>query len=76
MTTIPHHEGFFWAKWRIADEGTVEGDILTPCDDWQVVNVYENGPSPKHPEWLRVMVPGVQSSQSVENFFWGSEVCR
>ena len=68
---VPAKPGFYWAKWRIADDGTVEGDDLTPSDVWEVVHVTENTSDKSHPEYLRVSVSGVQRGQALENFFWG-----
>lgn len=70
-SATPMKTGFYWAKWRIADEGTKEGDELTPSDQWEVVHVFENIADTEDPEYLRVEVPGVERSQSLENFFWG-----
>lgn len=67
--TTPSRPGFYWAKWKIADAGTREGDDLTPSDRWEVVEVWENGPP--GPEMLRVHVGGVEHGQSLENFYWG-----
>jgi hypothetical protein len=68
---IPTQPGHYWAKWRIADDGTREGDELTPSDQWEVVQVVKNGGDPDGPEFLMVSVPGVEQSQLRENFFWG-----
>lgn len=68
---IPRKEGFYWAQWRIADEGTPEGDEQTPSTTWEVVFVFENCSDTDDPEWLKVLVPGQSKSQSLENFFWG-----
>lgn len=68
----PKAEGFYWAKWKIADDGTVGADdgALDP-NRWEVVDVFRNhlGDDPAG-RW-RVLVPGVQRSQSLENFYWG-----
>lgn len=70
----PTAEGFYWAKWRIADEGTPEGEQQTPSDSWEVVDVYENSADEKSPEHLRVHVSGQPRSQSLGNFIWGPQV--
>ena len=64
--TVPTAPGHYWAKWKIADDGTADEAEFTPSDRWEVVEVlYDpNGP-------LRVFVPGVEASQAIENFFWG-----
>jgi len=67
----PTREGFYWAKWRIADDGTREGEELTPSDDWEVVYLFENSQDEASDERFMASVPGVERSQSVENFFWG-----
>lgn len=67
----PTKEGFYWAKWKIAEAGTREGDDLTPSDEWEVMHVVENGGDPQDPEYFLVMVPGVEQWQSRENFYWG-----
>lgn len=67
----PTKEGFYWAKWKIADAGTREGDDLTPSDKWEVVEVWENCNDKSNPEYLRVSVCGVERGQSLENFVWG-----
>lgn len=70
MSSTPTKTGFYWAKWKIADEGTREGDELTPSDRWEVVEVCDNyGDDPRN--YLRVSVSGVFMSQSIENFYWG-----
>ena len=68
--STPKRPGFYWAKWKIANRGTKEGDELTPSDRWEVVEVWENGgEDPRN--YLRVSVPGVENAQLLENFFWG-----
>jgi len=70
--TFPKRAGFYWAKWLSADRGTEHGSTLTPSGDWDVVYVYENGFDPKETEFLRVLVVGVEQSQSLKNFEWGA----
>jgi len=67
----PSKAGFYWGKWKIASEGTIEGDLLTPSDEWEVMHVVENCLDESSPEYLMVMVPGVEKAQAVDNFFWG-----
>lgn len=69
--STPKSEGFYWAKWRIADDGTPEGDEQTPSDKWEVVDVFVNCVDHTDPEWLRVHVSGQSHGQSIENFIWG-----
>lgn len=70
----PTEPGFYWGKWKIADDGTVEGDELTPSDEWEIVQVFRNCLDTSNSEYLRVSVCGVEKSQSLENFFWGNKV--
>lgn len=85
MAGIPDREGFFWARWKIAADGT---DACPKCghehstwereggpDEWEVVQVVENA-NADHPEHLMVQVLGVARWQSTEDFFWGDEVRR
>lgn len=69
---VPKTEGFYWAKWRIADDGTKEGDELTPSNEWEVVQLV-NGGSIDEPHFY-ASVPGVEKVQSIENFIWGKIV--
>jgi hypothetical protein len=69
--TAPKKAGHYWAKWRIANDGTKEGEELTPSDTWEVVQVFENSLDETDDDHLMVSVPGVTKSQSVENFVWG-----
>ena len=68
---VPALAGFYWAKWRIADEGTPEGDEQTPSDKWEVVEVFENGIDEAGVVFLMASVPGQAKPQSLENFCWG-----
>lgn len=61
----PTKPGFYWAKWRIADDGTRDGGELTPSSKWEVVEVHEDT------HGLAVFVAGVEQPQAVDNFFWG-----
>jgi hypothetical protein len=70
MAAIPKSPGWWFAKWRIADDGTREGDELTPSDRVECVEVFENCNDPDSTKYLRVSVSGVAESQSIENFFW------
>jgi hypothetical protein len=71
--TVPTKPGFYWAKWRIAEDDTpAELAATLPCDTWGVVEVFENYIGEKHDnEKFRVAVPGVRESQLLENFIWG-----
>jgi hypothetical protein len=72
MTETPTRPGFYWAKWRIASDGTPEADELTPSDKWEVVEVFENCIDPDDDEHLMVSVPGVAKGQALDAFVWGS----
>lgn len=66
----PTKPGFYWGKWRIADESekSAEYETYLPDDTWEVMDVFENDVSG---EDLRVQISGVEHSQSIENFIWG-----
>lgn len=69
----PTRPGHYWAKWRIANDGTPEGDEQTPSDVWEVVQVFENCIDNTSDEYLMVNVPGQTKAQSIENFYWSKE---
>lgn len=71
MAEAPTKPGFYWAKWRLCDEGTDDEADFTPSDTWEVVDVFVNCVDRDDPEHLRVFVSGVARGQAVENFFWG-----
>jgi hypothetical protein len=75
MEALPKAAGFYWGKWRIKDEGTVDEDE-SPGDEWEVMHVVVNCIDEDDPEYLMVMVPGVAKWQSIENFVWGERVWR
>src|SRR3954467_5349847 len=68
---VPRKAGFYWAVWLTPSPGTREGTELAPSSEWEVVYVFENGVSAHDREYLRVLVTGVEQSQSLENFRWG-----
>lgn len=72
---LPRAAGFYWGKWRIKAEGTVDEDE-SPSDEWEVMHVVENCIDADDPEYLMVMVPGVSTWQPLENFHWGEAVRR
>lgn len=64
----PSQPGFYWATWTSAGPGTREGPVAG--EGWIVVQVFENA-NPSEADHLRVLVPGVEAGQSVEDFVWG-----
>lgn len=71
--TEPAVPGFYWAKWRVADQGCTETaayEAFLPLNTWDVVEVFKNM-NFDITDALRVFVSGVADSQSLENFFWG-----
>ncbi|RWH52267.1 MAG: hypothetical protein E5V72_01465 [Mesorhizobium sp.] len=78
MSKMPMKPGYYWAKWRIAAEGTVEGDELTPSDFWEIVQVNENDPNwernPAEDMALSVSLSGVSETQWRDCFVWGDFV--
>ena len=79
MNQLPTKPGYYWAKWRIPAPGTHEGELQTPADHWEVVQVnanrddWENDPTAD--EALSVSVPGVRETQWPDCFVWGEIVC-
>lgn len=71
---VPIEPGYYWAKWRIAAEGTHEGEEQTPSNTWEIVQVNENGDDPEDSEYLSVSVPGVRETQWRDCFIWGEFV--
>lgn len=67
----PTEPGYYWAKWRIASDGTHEGDELTPSDEWEIVQVNQNSSDPSDREYLSVSVSGVRETQWPDCFVWG-----
>lgn len=74
----PRKPGYYWAKWRIPAEGTHEGDLMTPSDTWEIVQVNDNTSdwesNPDDDEALSVAVPGVGETQWRDCFVWGDFV--
>lgn len=77
---IPLKPGYYWAKWRIAADGTHEGDDLTPSDIFEIVQVNWNylgwEENPAEDEALSVSVPGVRETQWRDCFVWGEFVAN
>lgn len=74
MHPTPTRPGYYWAKWKIASPGTLEGDELTPSNTWEVVQVWQNSVDPNSDEPLGVSVPGVRETQWPDQFFWGLRI--
>ncbi|RUV07980.1 hypothetical protein EOA79_02510 [Mesorhizobium sp. M1A.F.Ca.IN.020.03.2.1] len=64
---IPDKAGFYWAKWRIPEDGTDDEEHFVAVDWWEVVEVHDSlgGDEP-----LRASIAGVRQTQSLENFVW------
>lgn len=72
---MPTEPGFWWAKWKIADEGTRDfSELDLSVNGWEPVEVVENCLDPTNDEYLKVSVGGVEMSQCPENFFWGPKI--
>jgi hypothetical protein len=75
---MPLAPGYYWAKWRIPAEGTLEGDQLCPSDKWEIVQVNTNrldwADDPSDLEALSVSVCGVREDQWRDCFVWGDKV--
>lgn len=67
----PTKPGYYWAQWRKAVSGTRDAAELTPSDDWEPVQVFENALDDQHPEYLMVEVGGVERAQGLDCFVWG-----
>ena len=67
---LPSEAGFYWAKWRIAAEGTRDEDDFIPSDDWEVVEVFQNSFDKNEEDHFLVHVCGVEKGQSIKDFFW------
>lgn len=73
----PSKPGFYWALWTNAADGTKEGDQLTPAQEWEVVEVWENllgepceADTYHGVEKWAVSVCGVEQTQWLDNFIW------
>lgn len=67
---VPKEPGWYFAKWKIASEGTRNGDDLTPSDELECVRVVVNTVDQEDDEHLMVEVGGVEQWQALENFYW------
>lgn len=77
-SSMPMKPGYYWAKWKIASDGTHEGDELTPSNTWEIVqvnvNVVDWEDDPSESEALSVAVTGVRETQWRDCFVWGVKV--
>lgn len=75
----PTKPGYYWAKWRIPADGTHEGELLCPSDEWGIVEVWANtiywDRYPTADEAFGVSIPGVRETQWADCFVWGEFVC-
>jgi hypothetical protein len=72
----PTKPGYYWAQWRKAVLGTRNAAELTPSDDWEPVQVFENALDDQHPEYLMVEVGGVERAQGLDCFIWGDSISQ
>lgn len=72
MRMTPTKPGFYWALWLTAAPGTHEGSELTPAQELEIVEVWENflgEPCEADAcEKFGVSVTGVRETQWLENF--------
>jgi hypothetical protein len=71
MAELPTKAGFYWAKWKIAADGTRDIEDFQASDRWEVVEVVVNHIDRDNPEHLLVSVSGVERGQPLDGFFWG-----
>ena len=79
---MPEKPGYYWAKWKIAADGTHEAEHLTPAKEFEIVQVNANCSDWKtmkpnraeYDERLSVAVPGVRETQWPQDFVWGDFV--
>lgn len=69
----PIAPGYYWAKMLKVDPGTRDGKDAID-GGWEVVNVFEDTLDVMDREHLAVFVPGIETSQSLDNFEWGARV--
>lgn len=70
----PDRPGHYWAKLVHPSQMPLGEDWRSA--DWEVVSVDINDPcgSQGDPEYLSVLVPGVEPTQWVDDFVWGPRV--
>lgn len=69
--SAPTKEGFYWAKWMIADDHLPEP--YAPFKTWEPVEVYLNDDGEK-PAELRVCIVGHDFNQALDCFHWGDRI--
>jgi hypothetical protein len=70
----PSSPGFYWARQIAVDPGTRDEDEFEPLARFEPVDVFENHYDENAPDRLRVLVPGIEKSQSLDNFEWGAPI--
>ncbi|MGQ2906704.1 MAG: hypothetical protein ACT6QU_02005 [Aliihoeflea sp.] len=70
----PSSPGFYWARQIAVDPGTRDEDEFEPMPKFEPVDVFENHYDESAPDRLRVLVPGIEKSQSLRNFEWGAPI--
>lgn len=71
---VPKEPGWYFAKWKIAEDGTRDAEHLTPSNKIECVEIYINGHDKEDSEYLMVAVGGVEKPQPIENFYWISPI--
>lgn len=67
--SAPTKEGFYWAKWMIADDHLPEP--YTPFKTWEPVEVFLDDDGEK-PVEFKAWIIGHSFSQSLDCFHWGA----
>lgn len=70
----PTHEGFWWGRHLRKAPGTADIGEPPNVNEWEVMHVVTNCLDPSDPEYLMVMVPGIEKWQALGDFAWGEEV--
>ncbi len=74
QTHRPSSPGFYWARQIAVDPGTRDEDEFEPMSKFEPVDVFENHYDDSVPDRLRVLVLGIEKSQSLANFEWGAPI--
>lgn len=89
MSGVPQAPGYYWAKLKTPSGGNFycegipaacQGMRIEPegdgwkSQDWEIVQVSENGGDPEDSEFLSVQVFGIPITQWREDFYWGPRV--